>query len=132
MKDRVYISVWRATELRGRRSDPESHWCGSATSCFYEVFKGYFKVPVNVKCDRSFIERPGDAVHIERMWLYLFNRWEDLPPICTDARLYEVVVTADKAKIQQHQLMWAILIMRNKIVTFEDLFVARRSMTDIS
>ena len=97
-----------------------------------KVVRGHYGVPPSIKCDRTFIERPGDAVYIERMWIYLFNESEELPPICTDARLYEVVVTADKAAIQRHQLMWAIFLTRHKVVTFEDFFVSRRSMTDLS
>ena len=132
VKCRTDVSVLRATTQLGHGTDSEAKWCVGATSRFMEVHKGYYHIPVSIKCDRSFLERPGDAIYIERMWLYLFNDSESLPPICTDARLYEVVVSADKSKVQQHQIMWAILIMRRKVVTFEDFFTSRRSMIDLS
>ena len=132
LKRRVDVSVLRATEMRGRGTDDDSQWCRGSFSRFTEVHKGYYSIPVSLKCDHSFLEQPGDAIYIEQMCSYLFSDSEGLPPICTDARLYEVIVTADKAKIQRHQLMWAILIMKNRIVTFEDFFTSRRSMADVS
>ena len=132
LRRRVDVSVLRATEQYGRGNDGDSTWYRGAKSRFVEVHKGYYSIPTGLKCDRSFIEQPGDAIYIERMCTYLFSEAEELPPICTDARLYEVVVTADKAKIQRHQLMWAILLVKHKVVTFEDFFTSRRLMVDIS
>ena len=132
VKTRVDVSVLRETERCGHGNDSASKWTKGALSRFTEVHKGYYFIPTSIKCDRTFFERPGDAIYIESMWLYLHNDSESLPPICTDARLYEVVVTADKAKIQQHQLMWAVLIVHGRVMTFEDIFVARRLMTDLS
>ena len=71
-------------------------------------------------------------IYIESMCTYLFNDAEELSPMCTDSRLYETVFTAYKAKIQRHQLMWSILLMKNKVVMFEDFFTSRRLMVDIS
>ena len=132
LQRRVDVSVLRATEVRGRNVGVDSQWCRGAKSRFVEVHKGYYSVPVDMKCDRTFIEHPGDAVYIEQMSDYLFSDVDALPPICTDARLYEVIVTSDKAKVQRHMLMWAILVTRGKVVSFEDFFVARKSVTDLS
>ena len=132
VKTRVDVSDLRETERCGHGNNSASKWTKGALSRFTEVHKGYYLIPSSIKCDRTFFERPGDTIYIERMWLYLHNDSESLPQICTDARLYEVVVTADKAKIQQHQLMWAVLIVHGRVMTFEDIFVARRLMTDLS
>ena len=132
VKNRVNVSVLLETEHCGHGNDSALKWSQGALMRFTEVHKGYYFIPTSIKCDRTLFERPGDAIYIERMWLYIHNDSESLPPICTGARLYEVVVTEDKAKIQQHQLMWAVLIVHGRVMTFENFFVAIRLMTDLS
>ena len=132
VRHRVDIRVLRETERCPVESESDTKWCEGAASRFHEVHKGRYYIPANIQCDRTTIEQPSDAVYVERMWVYLFNDSESLPPICTDAKLYEVTVSADKTKIQQHQLSWAIALLRGRVVTFEDFFVARRSIVDLS
>ena len=86
---------------------------------------------MNLKCDRALLEHPSDAIYVEQMCQYLFSDANALAPICTDARLYEVTVSADKITIQHHQLMWAILMIHHRVVSFEDFFVSRRSAVDL-
>ena len=130
--NRVDVVVYRATEARGDRGQDDSQWCAGAHSRLVEVCKGHYCVPISIKCDRTLFSNPNDSIYIERMWLYLFNESSDQPPVCVDERLYEVVVAEDKATVQKQRLMWALLIMRKRVVTFEDFFVSRRSTTDLS
>ena len=129
---RVDVSVYQAMGARAQCNKSDAVWCRDAHSRFVDVHKGYYYIPMNLKCDRALLEHPSDAIYVEQMCQYLFSGAETLPPICTGARLYEVTVSADKTTIQRHQLMWAILMIHHRVVSFEDFFVARRSAVDLS
>ena len=129
---RADVAVFRATDSRTALNGADAEWCAAALSRFNEVYKGFFRIPLSIRCDRTFFERPDDALYIERMWQYLFNESVAEPPICTDDSLYRVVVPEDKAKAQQNRLCWAFIVMRQRVVTFEDLFVSRRAAIDMN
>ena len=93
--------------------------------------RGFFRVPLAIRCDRLFFERPDDAVYIDRMAQYLADDSLTTPPIL-DPDLYRVFVTEDRTKASQHRLMWATLIMRKKVMTHEDFFTARRAAMDVN
>ena len=123
--NRVDVAIYRAVDARGDGNAGDALWCREAIQRFVQIHKGYYRIPLSIRCDRSFLERPHDASYVERMWLYLFNDSVTTPPVLSDPSLYSVYVTEDRTKSCQNRLMWAILIMRKRVVTHEDFFVAR-------
>ena len=119
---RVDVVIFKAVDQRGSTTQPDSEWCKGAFSRLLEVCKGFFRVPLAVRCDRLFFERSDDAVYIDQMARYLSDDSVTTPPVLSDPELYRVFVTEDRTKASQHRLMWAVLVMRKKILTHEDFF----------
>ena len=129
--NRVDILVFRAVDQCASGAVSDAQWGKEAANRFAEVHKGYLRVPLSLRCDRSLFERSADALYIDQMSKYLFDDTITTPPVL-DSRLYKVFVTGDRTKALQHRLMWAVVIMRQKVMTNEDFFVARRSPVDVN
>ena len=79
--DRVDMVIFKAVDQRGSTTQPDSEWCKGAFSRLLEVCKGFFRVPLAVRCDRLFFERSDDAVYIDQMARYLSNDSVTTPPV---------------------------------------------------
>ena len=130
--NRVDILVFRAVDQRADTDPKDAEWCRQAHHRFREVHKGFFRVPLSLRCDRSFFERADDALYIEEMSMYLFDDSITTPPVLSNPRLYQVFVPGDRTRALQNRLMWAAVVMRKKVLTNEDFFVARCASVDVN
>ena len=130
--NRIDIRVFKAIDQRGNDDVKDKQWCKQAYERFKEVHKGHFRVPLSLRCDRSLFERADDALYIEEMSKYLFESDKTTPPILSNANLYQVFVTEDRTKALQHKLMWAVMVVRKKVLTPEDFFVVRQATIDVN
>ena len=130
--NRVDILLFRAMEQRSGNDVKDVDWSQKAYERFAEIHKGFFRVPLSVRCDRSFFERADDALYIDLMSKFFADDATTTPPILSDPRLYKVFVTEDRTRALQHKLMWAVVVMRKKILTHEDFFVVRRAHIDVN
>ena len=130
--NRVDILLFRAMEQRSGNDVKDVDWSQKAYERFAEIHKGFFRVPLSVRCDRSFFERADDALYIDLMSKFFADDATTTPPVLSDPRLYKVFVTEDRTRALQHKLMWAVVVMRKKILTHEDFFVVRRAHIDVN
>ena len=130
--DRVDMTVFRAVDQRGSANHDDAEWCRQAFERLKEVYRGFYRTPLAVRCDRLLFERPEDSLYIERMAQYLMDDSITTPPILSEPSLYRVAVTGDRSKASQHRLMWAVAIMRKKVLTHEDFFIARKAAIDVN
>ena len=126
----VDVSICEAMENANDKSN--ALWCRTAFERFKQTHKGQYRVPPNIRCDRTFLQHPNDALYVDKVSEYLFNDTaSSTPPILDDPALYEVYVPAARTKTQENRFCWAVGAVRKRVITFDDFFVIRRPIVEL-
>ena len=115
------------------QDDNNALWCRTAFQRFVQTHRGKYRVPPNIRCDRTFLQHPHDALYVDKVSAYLFNDGQSsVPPILDDANLYGVFVPGSRTKAIENRMCWAVGAVKKRVLTYEDFFIIRRPTVELS